>query len=145
MRQRCSHAMPTSTLDPIWHTRQVLSTGRWRTRQRSNQVRPAGKIELKHNLLLLLGTPCLHCGNTILFWPLTNPPSNLRSLHCNRTAQRWSRQVHTHQAADQGNPCHEPCSTIPFSAHSIPPANSQIHPHNCRGPLGRPALAGLPA
>jgi len=48
--------------------------------------------------------------------------------------------VHTHLPVDQGNPFHEPCSTTPFSAHSIRPANSRIHQHNCMGLPGRLAL-----
>jgi len=48
--------------------------------------------------------------------------------------------VHTHLPVDQGNPWNEPCSTTPFSAHSIPLANSRIRQHNCMGLLGRVAL-----
>jgi len=55
-------------------------------------------------------------------------------------AQRWFQLAHTHLPVDLGNPFHEPCSTTPFSAHSIQPANSQIHQHNCMGLPGRLAL-----
>jgi len=100
---------------------------------------PAQKIQLKRILLLLEDNPFLHFGNTTLSWLLTNLPSNWRIPHCSRTVQRWSPQVHTHLAVDRGNPCHEPCSTTPFSARSILPANSQIHQHNCMGLPGRVA------
>jgi len=109
-------------------------------RQRSRPIMPARKIQLKHTLPLLEGSPFLHSGNTTLFWLLTNLPSNWRIQHCNRMAQRWSPEVHTHLPVDRGSPCHEPCSTTPFSARSIPPANSRIHQHNCTGPPERVAL-----
>merc|ERR1712038_698503 len=82
----------------------------------------------------------------MLSWLLTNQPSNLRIRHCNRMVQTWCPQGHTHLPVDRGNPFHEPCSTTPFSAHSIQPANSRTHQHNCMGPLGRVAsLASLVA
>jgi len=54
--------------------------------------------------------------------------------------QRWFQLAHTHLPVDQGNPYRELYNTIPFSAHSTPPANSQTHQHNCMGPPGGLAL-----
>merc|ERR1719220_1019839 len=110
------------------------------TRQRPSAIKPSYNIQLKHTLLLLGGTPFQHFGNTTLFWLLTTQPSNLRIQHCNRMVQRWFQLAHTHLPVDQGSPCREPCNTTPFSAHSIQPANSRIHQHNCTGPPGRVAL-----
>jgi len=98
------------------------------------------QMQLKHTLLLLEGNPFRHYGNTILSWPLTTQPSNLRIRHCNRTGQRWFQLAHTHLPVDQGNPYRALCNTTPFSAHSTPPANSQIHQHSCMGPRGQVAL-----
>jgi len=135
MRQRCNHVVHT---EPIWHNK-TEHRKMARLRQRSRPVMPARKIQLKRTLLLLEGIPSLHSGNTRPSWLLTNLPSNWRIQHCNHMAQRWSPQVHTRLPVDRGNLCHEPCSTIPFSAHSILPANSQIHQHNCMGRQGRVA------
>jgi len=125
--------------EPTNHTRQLLNAGRWRTHA-SAQVQSDYTLQLKHTLLLLGGTPFQHFGNTTLFWLLTTQPSNLRIQHCNRMVQRWFQLAHTHLPVDQGNPFHEPCNTTPFSARSIPPANSRIHQHNCMGPPGLVAL-----
>jgi len=114
------------------------------TRQRPSAIKPSYDIQLKHTLLLLGGTPFQHFGNTTLFWLLTTQPSNLRIQHCNRMVQRWFQLAHTHLPVDQGNPYRALCNTIPFLAHSILPANSQIHQHNCMGPPGRVALLASP-
>jgi len=104
------------------------------------------EILLKHSLLLLEGNPFRHCGNTILSWLQTTPPSNLRIRHCSRMARRWSPQGHTLPPLDRGNLCRGPCSTTPSSAHSIQPANSRTHQHNCMGLPGVVAqLASLVA
>jgi len=115
-----------------------------RTRQRPSAIEPSYNIQLKHTLLLLGGTPSQHFGNTTLSWLLTTQPSNLRIQHCNHMVQRWFQLAHTHLLVDQGNPYHALCNTTPFSAHSTPPANLQIHQHNCMGPPGRVALLASP-
>jgi len=114
-----------------------LSTGRWRACASAHvqsclPARSSSSAQQSRQATL-------HSGNTRPSWVLTNLPSNWRIQHCNHMAQRWSPQVHTRLPVDRGNLCHEPCSTTPFSARSIPPANSQIHQHNCMGRPGRVA------
>jgi len=111
------------------------------TCQCSRPVMPTCKIQLRHNLQQQEGSLFLRSGSTIAFWGLTNLPSSWRIQRCSRMVQRWSPQVHTRLAVDQGNPCHEPCSTTPSLAHSILPANLQIHQHNCMGRQGPVALS----
>merc|ERR1711862_399042 len=123
-RQRLTHCAVKKKKKKKKDGRQLPSAGRWRTHA-SALVKSPYKIWPKHTHRLLEGIPSQHFGNTTLSWLLTILPSNLRIRHYNRMAQRWSPRGHTLPPLDQGNPFHELCSTTPFSAHSIQPANSR--------------------
>merc|ERR1740122_463805 len=81
----------------------------------------------KHNHQLLVGSPCLHYCSTKPSWPQTNPPSNLRSQHCNRKA--WKKS-HTHRPG-WDSPCRGLCSTTPSLALTNLLANLRNHRHSC--------------
>merc|ERR1740122_380384 len=81
----------------------------------------------KHNHQLLVGSPCLHYCSTKPSWPQTNPPSNLRSQHCNRKA--WKKS-HTHRPG-WDSPCRGLCSTTLSSALTNLLANLRNHRRSC--------------
>jgi hypothetical protein len=81
----------------------------------------------KHTHQLLVGSPCLHCCSTKPSWPQTNPPSNWRNQHCNRTAWMTSR---SHRLGS-GSPCRGLCSTTPSLALTILLANLRNRRRNC--------------
>lgn len=96
---------------------------------------------LTRNLRMLVGNPCPSSGSTKLSWKLTNPPSNLRNLHCNRKGpQRWA--VLRSRCPDLGNLCHALCSTNSSCPHSSRPANLQNRLRNCKDLRVVAALVG---
>jgi hypothetical protein len=97
----------------------------------------------KHNLQLLVGNPCRHCGSTSPSLVHSIPPSNWRSPHCNRKEGRGYRQERNRRSA-QGSPCHAPCSTTPSCPQTIQPPSWRSHQRSCKGrqeELARWALA----
>merc|ERR1712222_294942 len=81
----------------------------------------------KHSRQLLVGSPCLHCCSTKPSWPQTNPPSNLRNQHRNRTAWKTSRS----RRLGSDIPCRGLCSTTPSLPLTNLLANSRNHRRSC--------------
>jgi len=130
---------PTLLLDPIlqkaeaahWKMARmpVLQRSGYKCKMALQQKHGMGEFSAtsRHIHQLLVGSPCLHYCSTKPSWPQTNPPSNLRNQHCNRTAWKTS---HSHRLGSD-NPCRGLCSTIPFWPQTNLPANLRNHRRNC--------------
>ena len=128
---KCPHTPKRELGSEQKHVERIA--GRWRKRQRpSSAPLTEPHRAFKHNLQLLVGNPCQHCGSTNPSLVHSIPPSNWRNPHCSRREGRGCRQERNRRSA-QGSPFHAPCSTTPSCPQTIQPPSWRSHQHNCKG------------
>jgi len=107
--------------------------GRWRRRQRpSSAPFTEPHRAFKHNLQLLVGSPCQHSCSTNPSLAHSIRPSSWRSLRCNRRGQERRRQERNRRPV-LGSPFRAPCSTTLSCPQTIPPPNWRSRRRNCMG------------
>ena len=106
--------------------------GRRRKRQRpSSAPLTEPHRAFKHNLQLLVGSPCQHCGSTSPSLAHSILPSSWRNPHCNRREGWWCRQERNRRRLALGSPFHGPCNTNLSYPPTNRPASWQNHQRNC--------------
>merc|ERR1711933_447041 len=112
----------------------VWTQGCWSDQPTGIRLTSRDKLLLRHNLLLLGGSPCQHFCSTSPSSEHSNLPSSSRSQHCSHREGSWCPLAGTPRRF-QGSLFHAPCSTTPSCLLTNLPANWHSHLRNCKDRL----------